>query len=85
VDWSKVDAALASAMSDAGDSDRFVVFVHLTGPVGSEELLRAGLQPEDQGAIRTASLTAASLERLTEEAWVRRIELSRRVGPAGGD
>lgn len=80
MDWSKVDAALAgalSAMADSGDN-RLTVFIEMDASRADESVLsRLGVDPPAATTVCTATLTAADVDDLTELPWVRRLQLSR--------
>lgn len=79
MDWSKVDATLAAALADAGadDSCRLPVFVHLDADAADPSFLdELPLAPPGERGICTGTLSAADVDRLTEQPWVRSIGLS---------
>lgn len=79
MDWSKVDAGLAGALADAGDDEvqRLAVFIHLDAEGADRSFLAAlDLEPPEKGAVCTAALSPADLDRLTEQPWVVRVRLS---------
>lgn len=88
MDWSKLDATLAGALADADDPGlrRLPVFIDVD-PEGADAAVLAGLdvQAPSGGGTCTATLSAAEVERLTEESWVRRVRLSGRLRLLGRD
>lgn len=87
MDWSKVDAALAGALSDAvagGERDgagaigrRLPVFVHVLAAQADAVLLaelEVGGAPA--ASVRTGTLTPAAVGQLTDQPWVMRVQLS---------
>lgn len=76
MDWAKLDAALAAALTDDDGTGRFLVLIHATGPPA----------PGAAGApsVRTDSLSAQEIEQLTDQPEVRQVRLSSRLGLAGG-
>ena len=83
MDWSKVDAGLAGALADPGTGERYVVFVHLNPSSDPEALASLPGDPVGEGAVRTATVSAEELERLSERAEVSHLALSRAVGLTG--
>ena len=80
VDWAKVDAPLASALAGAAPDDPLPVFVYLDrSRVDAEVLDQMGLGRDDDAEIGSASLCAAQVAALTDEAWVQRVHLSGRL------
>jgi len=80
VNWGKIDAPLASALAGAADDDSLPVFVHLDRSRADDKVLdRLGLGGLDDGDVSTASLLPADVATLTDQAWVRRVSLSRRL------
>lgn len=96
VDFAKLDAALASAMTDLADSGAadLSVFVHLARApsAGDEDRLRhLGVpRPPRRGTIVSATLSVRQVARLSHEDLVsqlrlsQRLDLLRRGGPPGG-
>lgn len=96
MDWSKVDAALAGALSDAvdgghrhgsgaDDGRRLPVFVHVV--VGqADAVLLAALEVggPPTGSVRSGTITAAAVEQLTDQPWVTRVQLSGPLRLRGG-
>lgn len=79
MDWSKVDAALAGALADVGDPDArcLPVFVHVDVEEAEETLLATlDVHGSAPGGIGTGTLSAAAVDRLTDQPWVTRIALS---------
>ena len=73
-----MDAALAGALADSDADDRLAVFVHLGGLVDPDPVRLAELGDiGGEGLVRTASLSRAEIERLSEQPWVRLLRLSR--------
>ena len=97
MDWSKVDAALAGALSatpdhgwrrfeDAtGAERRLPVFVHVDADAADAVLL-AELQVAGPpgGGVRTATLSPADVARLTDQPWVTQVRLSGPLRLLGG-
>ena len=86
VDYQKLDAALAAALSKGGEVDAriFEVFVYVEGPLDESEkaaLQRLGVRAEGQGRIFTARLSARDIEELSCQPKVKRLELSQRLRP----
>lgn len=81
MDWGKVDAPLASALAGAGPEDPLPVFVFLDrSRVDADVLDQLGLGREgDGGEVGSASLSAAEVAALTDEAGVQRVHLSGRL------
>lgn len=80
MDWSKLDAGLAAALDGPGDVDgsrRYVVFVHLGAGVPAERLADLGLEAATPSKVGTATLSAGEIDRLSEQAWVTGMRLSR--------
>ncbi len=76
MDWSKLDAGLAAALTeDADHARRFVVFVHL-GPEGGGVLTGAGIDAAGEGQVRSATLSARQVAALSDRDQVRRLVLS---------
>jgi len=75
MDWSKVDAALAGALADDDGSHRHAVFVHLAPDAAPDAGPDLGVGP-----VRTATLSRSEIDRLSEQAWVGRVRLSRPLG-----
>ena len=88
MDWGKVDAALAGALSDAeADAGRLLpVFVHLDAASADRSLLASlRLDPPGEESVCTATLSAADVERLTDQPWVKRLGLSGPLQLSSGD
>lgn len=81
MDWGKVDAPLASALAGARPDEPLPVFVFLDrSRVDADVLDQLGLgSDEDGGDVGSASLCAADVAALTDEAWVQRVHLSGRL------
>lgn len=90
MNYGKLDAALAAALSATGDAEDeteapdLTVFVHLADDVPAsdrEVLADLGLAGAggSEGAIRTATLTSAQVAKLSDQPSVRRLELSARL------
>ncbi len=78
MDWSKVDAALAGALADAGDpGERLLpVFVHVdAGRADPSILADLDVQPEG-GGVRTGMVSPDGVDHLTDQPWVTRVQLS---------
>ncbi len=89
MNWGKVDAPLASALAGAADDEALPVFIQVDRSQADAEVLdRLGIGNDD-GDIGTTSLSPAQLAALTDEVWVRRVQLSGRLhllrqpGPGG--
>lgn len=83
MDWSKVDAGLAGALTGGGGSSRYAVFVHLTAGAGADVLAELGVEASGEGRIRTATLSASEVELLSDQDWVSRLTASTTLGLAG--
>ena len=71
-----MDAALASALSDADDDVELAVFVHVDPKRADQKTLdRLGLD----GAVSTASLRPSEVAALTDEPCIRQVRLARRL------
>jgi len=81
MDWAKIDAALAGALADGDDSDRYVVFVHRVPGAPTSVGATWEVVP-GEGLVSTATLSESELDRLSEQAWVGRLGLSRPLGLA---
>lgn len=90
MDWSKLDAALIAALGPGGggpDAGELSVFVHVdpTGAdAGADRDLcdRLGLGGPGAGQqVRTATLSPAEVDELSDLAWVWRLTLSARLRP----
>ena len=85
MDWSKVDAALAGALSDATDAgDRLPVFVHVDAERADASLLAALDLRGEGGGVRTGTLSTAGVAQITDQPWVTRVQLSGPLRLAGG-
>lgn len=80
MDWSKVDAGLAGALADDDASRRYFVFVHLATGADPDVLAQLDITTSGQGTVRTATLSAAEVDRLTDHAAVSRLRLARPLG-----
>ncbi|MGI8684217.1 MAG: hypothetical protein ACR2MO_03830 [Acidimicrobiales bacterium] len=78
MDWSKVDAALAGALSDAGDTGgrMLPVFVHVDEELADASLLAELDVQTAGGGVRTGTVSAAGVDHLTDQPWVTRVQLS---------
>ena len=89
MDYGKIDAALAAALEDAQDTDRrdLTVFVRTThSPTGDEAavLRRLGVTGDVDGRqVFSATLSANTVDELSEQPWVQSIQLSNRLRPLG--
>lgn len=90
MNWSKVDATLAGALADV-DADnraqrRLTVFIDVD-PESVDLTALAGfdVRKPETGDVCTATLSATEVERLTDEAWVRRVRFSGRLRLLGDD
>jgi len=84
MDWSKVDAGLAGALADDDAGGRYAVFVHFDPGADPEVLGALGVAVTGHGDVRTATVSAAEVARLTDEAGVRHVRLSTRLHLADG-
>ncbi|MBM4258546.1 MAG: hypothetical protein FJ147_21940 [Deltaproteobacteria bacterium] len=85
MDYQKVDASLALALSDVQDQDAraFQVFIHVARPPGPKELALL----EDLGvtgitsgrSVYTATLSANQVTQLSHMPWVRALKLSQKL------
>ena len=82
MEWSKVDARLAVALSGEGRSGSFAVFVHLDPDGDPDDPLISALDGEDP--VRTASLTSDQIDALSEHPRVRHLRLSSSLRSTGG-
>lgn len=86
--YSKLDAGLASALSgaDAMQDDEFVVSVrviHELSPGEQEEFKElGGIGVDSSLPVLSAKVTRAGLDELTQKPWVQRVSLSRRLNPS---
>lgn len=81
VDWRKVDAPLASALSGASADEPLSVFVHIDrsrGDLAGDVLDRLGLGP-DPAEVTSATLSPDQLDTLTDQEWVVYVRLSERL------
>ena len=95
MEWSKVDPALAAALSGSaghelggegggdGGARRIPVFVYVDAAQCDRSVLRALDLRGADGPVRTGTVTAADVERLTDQPWVRRVVLSGPLRLAG--
>ncbi len=83
MNWSKVDAGLASALTDEGGPRRYAVFVHLAADADADVLADLGLEASGEGRIRTASVSAAEVDLLSDQEWVTRLTISTTLRLAG--
>jgi len=81
MDWSKVDAGLAAALADDPPAPPMAVFLHLTEPVEPERIEELGVDAAGEGLVRTATVSPEDVDRLSEQAWVSQLRLSRSLGP----
>ena len=88
MEWSKIDAALATALSQAErPTDQFEVFVRLAGPIDalaseSARVIASLIPHAATGRTSiTAVLTLDKLEALASDPVVRSIRLCRRLRP----
>lgn len=81
MDWSKLDPGLAGAMADDDATRRYPVFVHLTSEGGAGVLSDLGVEASGAGTVRTASLTADDVARLTERDEISHLRLSAPLRP----
>lgn len=83
MDWSKVDAPLASALAGAAADEPLSVFVQID-PSSVDKATRRRLRlTRAKGDMTTMTLPAAGVAALTDEAWVRRVRLSATLRPLG--
>ena len=83
MDWSKVDAALAGALAEGAAADRYVVFVHLDPAADLKPPAERPGAPAGDGPVRTATVSAAEVDQLSERADVRHLRLSRTLDLQG--
>lgn len=76
MDWCKVDAALAGALADAGDTGELPVFVHVDAGGADVSLLEKLDLRESGGGVCTGTLSPAGVDHLTDQPWVTRVALS---------
>jgi hypothetical protein len=82
MDYAKLDAGLAGALSGVSDpdDDSFVVFVRTKGPpsgAAATVLQRCGVNVREGAALHTGQMSARKITQLSEEPWVTRLSLSR--------
>lgn len=87
MDYKKLDAALAAALSGHldGDEKSFEVFVQVERPLDESEkdiLQQLGLKIDGQGTILTARLSAHDIDALSCRPSIRYMTLSQRLRPA---
>lgn len=88
MEWSKIDAGLAAALADdEAATGRHRVFVHLAAEVDPAEVDPTVLAdlgvPAGDARVRTAELTAAEIDRLSDQEWVSQLRSSWPLRPAG--
>ncbi len=76
MDWSKLDASLAGALADEQAHRKYSVFVHLTVDVGPDVLAELGVEASGNGRVRTATVSADDVDRLSEQEWVSQLRMS---------
>lgn len=83
MDWAKVGARLAAAMADAPAADTPIpVAVSVDRDrCAPEALQRLGIGGPGGGQVGSASLSPAQVSALTDEPWVRRVDLSAPLRP----
>lgn len=86
MDYQKLDAALAAALSGGRQADEKLleVFVYVESPLDDSEkavLQRLGVKTAGQGTILTARLSARDIEELSCQPKVRHMKLSQRLRP----
>lgn len=87
MDYAKLDAGLAAALNDVADKETSAlsVFIHAGRPVEPDEarfLETLGVQngtPEQQ--VFTATVSPEAVEKLSDQAWVKSLRLSRVLKP----
>jgi hypothetical protein len=88
MEFAKLDAGLACALSDASASpeQEYVVSVRtarsLTANERQEFQQLGGVGVDSRLPVLSAKVTRANLELLSEKPWVQRLTLSRRLSPA---
>jgi len=82
MDWSKVDARLAGALAAGDASSRHTVFIHLAPGAEPELLATLGVASAGEGAVRTATLSAAEVARLSDRDEVGFLRMSGPLRPS---
>jgi len=85
VDFAKLDAPLAAKLTESEAGSMLSVFIRTHQPVSDTErvkLEQAGIGTVSRGAkVITATLSADAVRKLTQEPWVRAINLSQALRP----
>jgi hypothetical protein len=86
MDYQKLDAPLASALTDQQEAEdqTWEVFIHTQHvPSASEEahLRRLGVAGDIQNTIVTARLSKQAIDELTNQPWIRVLKLSQKLRP----
>lgn len=86
MDYQKLDAALAAAISRELEPDKkvFEVFIYVRGPLDANEkaiLQRLGVNTEGKETILTARLSARDIEDLSCQPTITHLKLSQRLRP----
>ena len=83
MDYSKVDAALAAALSEPTGSPGLAISVRTLGPLDPSqkaELRKLGAQGvEASRNIFSATVSPKAVAKLTDKPWVRRLSLARQL------
>lgn len=86
MNYTKLDAALATALSKVKDSEArsFVVFIHTVSIPGTAEatcLEKLGISNSNMSGkqIFTATLSAQEIAELSDQPWVGQIKLSQKL------
>lgn len=84
VDFAKLDARLAVALTSGSDDDRLEISVR-TAPLGDRERLelqRLGVRGIEPGrTIFSATVTPEAARRMSEMPWIRRLSLAHQMRP----
>ena len=83
MDWSKLDAGLAGALAGEEAPRRYAVFVHLADDVAPEVLAQLGVEASGEGRVRTATVSWADVDRLSDQEWVSQLRMSTTLNLAG--
>jgi len=82
VDWSKIDAGLAGALAAGDDASRYAVLVHVAPGTDPAVVASLGVAPTGEGTVRTATLSAAEVARLSDRDEVTHLRMSRPLRPS---
>jgi hypothetical protein len=93
MNYQKLDATLAIALEDRPSPERstlavplLTVFIHLAADLDAEAIAtleQLGVSPAQPGQICTATLALPAIDHLSEQSWVRRLQLSQTLRPSG--